>query len=178
MIAFLRAVQRVVVPDIPAAQELLQPVDAQLRAYREAQEEAQAEPVANQFTVEPANIQAVVGDCSAHAGNVFQRARAGADNFTAELDYQQRRRVTSAAENDLEAQQEAMTVEVPDLPAETVEDIDQRVRDANDLLAQAARTGELSEEWQTLHTQLVDHYLNDDTDWDPWDDWEDGAWQG
>jgi hypothetical protein len=177
MIAFVRAYQRALVPAIPAAQELLQPADAHLRAYREAQEETQAEPVANQFTPEPATIRAVV-DCSAHAGEVFQRARAGAETFEAELDSQERRRVTSAAEDDLEAQRETITVEVPDLPEETVADIDQRIRDADALLAQAGRTGELSEAWQTLHTQLADHYLNNGDDWDPWDDWEDGAWQG
>ena len=176
VVAFLRAVKRVVVPDIPAAQQLLVPADEQLRAYREAQEEAQTEPVVNQFTIEPSAIRDVV-DCSSHAETVFQQARAGAETFTAELDYQDRRRVTSAAEDDMEAQQESMTVEVPDLPAETVDDIAQRVRDANELLAQADRTGELPDEWQTLRAHLVDHYINDDLDWDPWDDWEDGAWQ-
>ena len=49
--------------------------------------------------------------------------------------------MTSAAEDDLEAQQAAMTVEVPDLPADTVEDMTQRVRDADALLTQAGRTG-------------------------------------
>jgi hypothetical protein len=71
-----------------------------------------------------------------------------------------------------------MTVEVPDLPAETVEEIEQRMRNAESLLAQADRTGALSDAWQTLRTHLVDHYLHDDQDWDPWNDWEDGAWQG
>jgi hypothetical protein len=176
VVAFLRAVKRAVVPDIPAAQALLVPADEQLRTYREAQEGAQTEPVATQFTVEPAAIQGVV-DCSSHAGTVFARARAGAETFTAELDYQESRRVTSAARDDLEAQQASMTVDVPDLPAETVDDIAQRVRDADALLAQAGRTGELSAEWQTLRTHLVDHYLNDDLDWDPWDEWDDGGWR-
>jgi hypothetical protein len=176
VVAFLRAVKRAVVPDIPAAQALLVPADEQLRTYREAQEGAQTEPVATQFTVEPAAIQGVV-NCSSHAGTVFARARAGAETFTAELDYQESRRVTSAARDDLEAQQASMTVDVPDLPAETVDDIAQRVRDADALLAQAGRTGELSAEWQTLRTHLVDHYLNDDLDWDPWDEWDDGGWR-
>lgn len=176
VVAFLRAVKRAIVPDIPAAQQLLAPADAQLVAYREAQEEAQMEPTVHQFTVEPAAIRDVV-DCSSHAGTVFQEARAGAETFTAELQYQDQRRVTSAARDDLEAQQAAMTVEVPDLPSETVEDISQRVRDATELLAQAGRTGELSDEWQTLRAHLADHYLNDDLDWDPWDDWDDGGWR-
>jgi hypothetical protein len=93
------------------------------------------------------------------------------------LDDQESRRVTSAARDDLEAQRASMTVDVPDLPAETVDDIAQRVRDADALLAQAGRTGELSAEWQTLRTHLVDHYLNDDLDWDPWDEWDDGGWR-
>jgi len=177
VVEFLRAVKRAIVPDIPAAQQLLAPADAQISAYREAQEEVQMEPTVNQFTVEPAGIRDVV-DCSSHAGTVFQEARASAETFTAELDYLEQRRVTSAARDNLEAQQEAMTVDVPDLPAEAVEDIAQRVRDASELIAQAERTGELSDEWQTLRTHLVDHYLNDDLDWDPWDDWEDGVWQG
>jgi hypothetical protein len=176
MITFVRSVQRMKVPAIPAAQEVLQPVDAQLRAYREAQEETQAETVANQFTVEPAAIQEVV-DCSAHAGTVFERARAGAETFTAELDSLEQRRVTTTAEDYLEEQQALMTVEVPDLPAETTDDITRRISDANDLLAQAARTGELSDEWQALHTQLIDRYLNNDIGWDPWDDWNNGEWQ-
>jgi predicted nucleic acid-binding Zn-ribbon protein len=176
VMAFLRAVRQAVVPDIPAAQQILDPVDVQLRTYREAQEEAQTEAVVNRFTVEPTVIERVV-NCASHASTVFQRARAGAETFTAELAYEERSRVTSGARNNLEAQQEAMTVEVPDLPEETVEDIEQRIRDANALLSQAARTGELSVEWQELRTHLVDHYLNDDLDWDPWDDWDDGGWQ-
>ena len=178
MIAFVRAVQGAIVPDIPAAQELLQPVDAQLRAYGEAQEEAQTDQVVNQFTVEPAEtaIRGMVNG-QAHANTVFERARAGAETFTAELDYQQQRRITSAAEDDLEGQQASMSVDVPDLPAETVDDIAQRVSDANGLLAQADRTGELSDEWQTLRTQLIDHYINDNTDWDPWDDWDNEGWR-
>ena len=43
-------------------------------------------PCVNQFAVEPAAIRDVV-DCSAHAGTVFQQARAGAETFTAELEY-------------------------------------------------------------------------------------------
>jgi TolA-binding protein len=161
VVSFLLTVKRLMVPDIPAAQQLLRPADEQLMAYREAQEEAQTEPTVSRFTVEPAAIRDVV-DCSPHAGTVFQRARAGAETITAELPYTDQRRVTSAAEDDLEAQQEAMTVEVPDLPSETVEDVAQRVRDADALLAQAGRTGVLPDAWQTLRTHLVDHYLHDD----------------
>jgi hypothetical protein len=173
---FLRAVQRTVVPDIPAAQQRLAPVDAQLRAYREAQEEAQTEPVANRFTVEPENIRRVV-NCENRANVVFERARAGAETFTAELSYFESSHVTSAARSNLEDQQEAMTVDVPDLPADTIDDINQRVRDANDLLDQADRTGNLSGEWEELRQELVDHYMNDDLSWDPWEDWDNGAWQ-
>jgi hypothetical protein len=48
VVAFLRAVQRVVVPAIPAAQQLLEPAEAQLNTYAD-EEAAQADAVAARF---------------------------------------------------------------------------------------------------------------------------------
>jgi hypothetical protein len=79
--------------------------------------------------------------------------------------------------DDLDAQQAAMTVEVPDLPFEVIEDIAARIARAEQSVARAERTGELSPEWEALRTHLVDHYLHDDLDWSPWMDWDYGAWR-
>ena len=74
-VAFLRAVERAVVPDIPAAQALLDPADEQLRAYRETQEETQAETggdAVHRGAVWPFKTSLIA---HRHAGTVFQRAR-------------------------------------------------------------------------------------------------------
>jgi hypothetical protein len=176
VVDFLHAVQRTVAPEIPAAQQLLDPIDDRLTAYGDEQEATQADTVAAQFDRERVPIREVI-DCSPHAGTVFQRARAGAETFTAELTYTEQRRVTSAAEDDLETQQETMRVEVPDLPLETVDAIGARIRRAEVLLAQAERNGEIPEEWRALLRLLAGHYLNDHSGWNPWEDWDEGGWR-
>jgi hypothetical protein len=176
VVAFLRAVERVVVPDIPAAQQLLEPADEQLDTYGAAQEEAQAEAVAARFDEARVPIREVI-DCSAHAATVFQQARAGAETFQASLSFAEERRVTAAAEEDVEAQQEAMTVEVPALPQGVADDVSARVRGAEQLLDQAGRSGALPERWRALLTRLERHYLRGGIGWDPWEDWEHGGWR-
>jgi hypothetical protein len=176
VVAFLRAVERVVVPDIPAAQQLLEPADEQLDTYGAAQEEAQAEAVAARFDEARVPIREVI-DCSAHAATVFQRARAGAETFQASLSFAEERRVTAAAEEDVEAQQEAMTVEVPALPQGVADDVSARVRGAEQLLDQAGRSGALPERWRALLTRLERHYLRGGIGWNPWEDWEHEGWR-
>jgi hypothetical protein len=176
VVAFLRAVERTVVPDIPAAQRLLEPAEEQLTTYAEEQETTQAEAVANRFNEARVPIRDII-DCSAHAGTVFQRARAGAQTFEASLSFAEQRRMTTAAEDDLEAQQETMTVAVPDLPVGTVEDLGERVRGAERLLDQAQRTGAVPERWQSLLTCLERHYLRGAIGWNPWEHWDDGGWR-
>jgi hypothetical protein len=176
MVDFLRAVERTVVPDIPAAQRLLEPAEEQLTTYSDEQETTQAEAVANRFNDERVHMRDII-DCSAHAGTVFQRARAGAQTFEASLSFAEQRRITTAAEDDLEAQQETMTVEVPDLPHDIVEDVAERVGGAERLLDEAQRTGAIPDRWQSLLTRLARHYLRGDIGWNPWDDWDDGGWR-
>jgi hypothetical protein len=176
MVDFLHAVERAVVPAIPDAQRLLEPAEEQLTTYADAQEATQADAVAKRFNAEPTAIRDVI-DCSAHAGTVFQRARAGAQTFEAGLSFAERRRVTAAAEDDLEAQQGAMTVEVPELPQAVVEDVAARVRGAERLLDQAQRTGALPDRWQALLTRLERHYRRGTIGWNPWDNWDAGGWR-
>jgi hypothetical protein len=176
VVAFLRAVERTVVPDIPAAQRLLEPAEEQLDTYADEQEATQAEAVANRFNDERVPMRDII-DCSAQAGTVFQRARAGAQTFEAGLSFAEQRRITTAAEDDLEAQQETMTVEVPDLPHDIVEDVAERVGGAERLLDEAQRTGAIPDRWQSLLTRLARHYLRGDIGWNPWDDWDDGGWR-
>jgi hypothetical protein len=176
VVAFLRAVERTVVPDIPAAQRLLEPSEEQLDTYADEQEATQAEAVANRFDDARVPIRDVI-DCSAHAGTVFQRARAGAQTFEAGLSFAEQRRVTAAAEDDLEAQQEAMTVEVPELPQAIAEDVAERVRGAERLLDQAQRTGAIPDRWRALLNRLERHYLRRAIGWNPWDNWDDGGWR-
>jgi hypothetical protein len=176
VVDFLLAVERTVVPDIPAAQRLLEPAEEQLTTYAEEQETTQAEAVANRFNDECVHMRDII-DCSAHAGTVFQRTRAGAQTFDASLSFAEQRRLTTAAEDDLEAQQETMTVDVPDLPFGIVEDIGERVRGAEQLLDQAERNGSIPERWRALLSRLVRHYINGDIGWNPWDDWDDGGWR-
>ncbi len=176
VVAFLRTIERTVVPDIPAAQQLLEPAEAQLDTYAEEQEAAQADTVAARFDEARVPIRDVI-DGSAHAGTVFQRARAGAQTFEARLSFAEERRVKAAAEEDLEAQQEAMTVEVPELPQAVADDVAARVREAERLLDQAQRTGALPDRWRALLTRLERHYLRHAIGWNPWEHWEDGGWR-
>ena len=62
-----------------------------------------------------------------------------------------------------------MTVEVSDLPFETIENIAERLRGAEQRLGQAQRNNDaIPEQWQVRLTYLVDHYMHDDLSWDPW----------
>lgn len=176
VVDFLHAVERAVVPAIPEAQRLLEPAEGQLDTYAEEQEATQAEAVANRFNHERVPIRDVI-DCSAHAGMVFQRARAGAQTFEAGLSFAEQRRITTAAEDDLEAQQETMTVEVPDLPHDIVEDVAERVGGAERLLDQAQRTGAIPDRWRILLNRLERHYLRGAIGWNPWENWDDGGWR-
>jgi hypothetical protein len=176
VVAFLRVVERAVVPAIPAAQQLLEPAEAQLDTYAEEQDAAQADAVAAQFDEARVAIREVI-DCSAHAGTVFQRARAGAQTFEAGLSFAEQRRVTAAAEEDVEAQQEAMTVEVPALPQAVADDVAERVRGAERLLDQAQRSGAIPERWRALLTRLERHYLRGAMGWNPWEHWGAGGWR-
>lgn len=176
VVDFLRAVERAVVPAIPEAEGLLEPAEEQLTTYADEQEATQADAVANRFNAEPAAIRDVI-DCSAHAGTVFQRARAGAQTFEASLSFTEQQRIKTAAEDDLEAQQETMTVEVPDLPQDIVDDVAARVRGAEDLLGQAQRDGAIPDRWQSLLTRLARHYLRGAIGWNPWEHWDDGGWR-
>jgi hypothetical protein len=176
IIDFLHAVQRTVVPDIPEASQILATVDARLQAYGDAQEEAHLAPVTQQFVTEPADIRAVV-DCSPSATTVFERARAGADTFTAELDVGEARRVRSAAEAELEAQQETIAVEVPELARDDAAAMAQAMRDAWARLNQARRRGALPETWRRLREQLTDYFIREQQAEEIWEAWEDGAWR-
>jgi hypothetical protein len=93
------------------------------------------------------------------------------------LSFAEQRRVTAAAEDDLEAQQEAMTVEVPDLPHDIVEDVAARVRGAEALLGRAQRDGAIPERWQSLLNRLARHYIRGAIGWNPWEHWDDGGWR-
>jgi hypothetical protein len=176
VVAFLRAVERAVVPNIPAAQQLLEPAEEQLDSYAEEQQATQADAVAARFDEARVPIREVI-DCSAHAGTVFQRARAGAQTFEAGLSFTEQRRVTAAAEDDLEAQQEAMTIEVPELPQAIADDVAARVGEAERLLDQAQRSGAIPDRWRALLTRLARHYLRGAIGWNPWDNWDDGGWR-
>lgn len=176
VVAFLRAVERAVVPAIPEAQRLLQPAEEQFDAYADEQEATQVEAVANRFNEARVPIRDVI-DCSAHAGTVFQRARAGAQTFEARLSFAEERRLTTAAEDDLEAQQETMTVEVSELPPDIVQDVEERVGGAERLLDQAQRTGAIPDRWRALLNRLERHYLRGAIGWNPWENWEDGGWR-
>lgn len=132
--------------------------------------------MANRFNDARVPMRDII-DCSAHTGTLFQRARAGAQTFEASLSFTEQQRITSAAEDDLEAQQETMTVEVPDLPFETVEDLAERVRGAEDLLSQAQRNREIPGRWLPLLDRLTRHYIRGDIGWNPWDDWNNGGWR-
>jgi hypothetical protein len=176
VVAFLRAVERAVVPAIPAAQQLLEPAEEQLDTYAEEQEAAQADAVAARFDEARVPIREVL-DCSAHAATVFQRARDGAQTFEARLSFAEERHIIEAAEADVEAQQETLTVEVPALPQDVADDLAARVRGAEQRLDQAARTGALPERWRALLTRLERHYLRGAIGWNPWEDWDDGGWR-
>jgi hypothetical protein len=176
VVAFLRTVERTVAPDIPAAQRLLEPAEEQLDTYADEQEATQAEVVANRFNAEPVSIREVI-DFSADTGTVFRHARAGAQDFDARISFSDQQQITSAAADDLEAQQETMTVEVPDLPHDIVEDVAERVRGAEQLLDQAERNGSIPDRWRALLNRLERHYIRGAIGWNPWDDWDDGGWR-
>ena len=63
--------------------------------------------------------------------------------FTAELPSEQKFRITSNASYNIQEQERDLTVEVPDLAPEVVEDITERVHGVEVLLNQAARDGEI-----------------------------------
>jgi hypothetical protein len=168
--AFLRAVEVAIVPAIPAAQQLVAQAEAPLEGYRDAQEALLTETVAGQFRVDRVPIRDVV-NLDRQAGHVFQRAREGAQTFEARVAWEVERRIMSAAHDDLDAQQEEITVEIYPPAEETLADVDQRLRDAEALLASAQRDGEVPSAWQELLRQLRTPGYN------PWRQWRTGQWQ-
>jgi len=181
MQAFLRAVKRAVVPTIPEAQEALEQADAPLDTHAEAQEQALTEPVSRRFQTDRVAIEDIV-DFSDQAREVFRQARAGAQTFDAELSWEAQHSLTSAAHDDLDDQQEAMSVEVPALAEETMEVVEGHLQRAEDLLAEAQRVGELPSAWQDLLRQLQERYPGNPErfrigGYDPWDEWREGRWR-
>ena len=180
MHAFLRAVRLAVVPAIPAAHRVLEQAEAPLQAHSDEQEEALAETVAGQFRVDRVPMQEIV-DFTDQAGEVFQRARDGAQTFEANVPWDTERRIIAAARADMAEQQETMAVDVPHLSEETLAEVNRHLQQAEALLASAQRDGEIPPQWQTLLRQLQEHYPSDPDEYDvggynPWDEWEDGRW--
>jgi hypothetical protein len=146
------------------------------------QVETLTEPISAAFDVDRVQIRDRV-NFSPVAGEVFRQARSGAETFDAWVPVAIEQRLSAAARNDVDAQQDEISVEVPAVAEDILSDVSQRLQASEALLASAQREdGELSPQWRTLLEQLEERYSSnpDDEDlssYDPWSEWEAGAWQ-
>jgi hypothetical protein len=169
---FLHVVEVTVIPKIPAAQREVTAAEALIEGYRDEHTETMATTVAERFDATRVPIREVV-NLEGTAGHVFERARAGAQTFQAPLAWAVEQRIMMAARDDLEAQQEELTVEVPPLADDLLTDVDQHLQEAETLLSEAQRVPEetLSDGWQGLLRELRTPGYN------PWWQWRRGQWQ-